>query len=196
MGIPAAMILWRLFIRTLLGLIFLYTGASKLRHPHRFRSGIQDYQLIPTTLESTLALSTVLAFALPLMEILAGISLLSGFLLLPASIVTLILLVLFTSAMLINLLRGRQDLSCHCSGGSDAHRISWWLIGRNSLLFIGPILLLVSPADPFTPDVLMHRSSPFDAALWLNVALPAVLLVIAVLGTYVLLNAARVLRHD
>lgn len=191
-----SMILGRLFIRALLGLIFLYTGISKLRHPYSFRRGIQDYQLIPSTIESALALSSLLAFAIPPAEILAGVGLLSGFLLLPVSLLVSTLLALFSVAILINLLRGRRDISCHCSGGTDTHPISWWLLGRNIILLFGPIVLLVSPTDPFIPDVLMRRPLLIDTSLWTSTVLPAVLLAIAVLSISSLLNYVRILWNN
>ncbi len=81
MGLPVGIISIRLFIRLLLGLILLNVGASKLVHSHRLRSGIQDYQLIPSTLESKLKLSAVLSFCIPLAELVEGLGLISGFLL-------------------------------------------------------------------------------------------------------------------
>jgi uncharacterized membrane protein YphA (DoxX/SURF4 family) len=80
----------RLFLRLLLGLILLSVGVSKMARPGYFRQGIQDYQLIPPPLESRLAISTILAYSLPSVEILAGLGLITGFLLIPATWLTIV----------------------------------------------------------------------------------------------------------
>ncbi|MGB8343563.1 MAG: MauE/DoxX family redox-associated membrane protein [Ktedonobacteraceae bacterium] len=103
-----AVISIRLFTRLLLGLILLSVGASKLARPGHFRRGIQDYQLISPALDSRLALSTILAYGLPVAELVAGLALISGFLLLPATALAIFLMVVFSVAMGINLARGRS----------------------------------------------------------------------------------------
>lgn len=191
MGVPFDIASIRLFIRLLLGLILLTVAVSKLAYPRRFRKGIQDYQIIPSILESKIAISTVLTFFIPLSELVAGIGLISGFLLVPAVVLTLSLLSLFSGAILVNLMRGRHDLSCHCAGALGDHRISWWLVGRNLLLIIGPIVLLLTPPDIFTLDVLVRSPSALTATMWISIVLPVVLLVVGVLIMLVLINAAR-----
>ncbi|MGH2493357.1 MAG: MauE/DoxX family redox-associated membrane protein [Ktedonobacteraceae bacterium] len=192
MELPIALITVRLFLRFLLGLILLSVGMSKLAHPRRFQQGIQDYQLLPPLLESRLALSTAFSFAIPVVELLAGLGLLSGLLLVPALMVTLCLFVLFSGAILINLIRGRVDLSCHCGGIIGDHHISWWLIGRNAFFMVGLLTLLFTPPDLFTVDTLVHQSTVLSGSLW-SLVLPVVLLVGAMVAVVALINSARVL---
>ena len=185
----------RLFIRLLLGLILLSVGASKLVHPHRLRSGIQDYRLIPPTLESKLALSKVLSFCISLAELVAGLGLISGLLLVPLAFLTVGLFILFSAAIGINLVRGRHDLSCHCGGSLGDHRISWWLVGRNGLFMVGLFVLLLTPADVFTVDTFVRNPSALSATLWMSTVLPVTLLVVGTLIMPVLINAARIVLH-
>lgn len=63
---PLSLIALHFFVRLLLGLLLCSVGVSKLAHPIHFRRGIQDYQLIPSTFDSRLTLSTLLAYGLPL----------------------------------------------------------------------------------------------------------------------------------
>lgn len=181
----------RLFLRLLLGLILLSVGASKLARPSNFQRGIQDYQFLSPALDSRLALSTILAYGLPIAEILVGVGLISGLLLFPALVVAIILMLIFSVAMAINLVRGRTDLSCHCGGTIGDHRISWWLIGRNGLMILGFLFLLLTPTDTFTVDTLLRNSSSVSATLWMNTVLPVALLVGMVLVVLVLFNATR-----
>jgi uncharacterized membrane protein YphA (DoxX/SURF4 family) len=195
--IPALELMYaRLFIRLLLGLMLLSVSISKLRNQASFRRGIQDYNLFSPSLEAMLRPSTTLSFAIPLAELLTGIGLIIGLFLLPAVLLALLLMAAFSAAMIINLLRGRYDLSCHCAGALGDHRISWWLIGRNGVFIACLLLLLFTPTDLFTVDSILRNPSSVSVTLWLNVLLPVVLLVGIVLVVLVLFNEARVLWHS
>lgn len=192
MGWPIDIFSIRLFLRLLIGLILLSVGVSKLLHPHRFQRSIQDYQVLPPPVESRLALSAVLSYGIPLAELVAGLGLLSGLLLVPVALLTLALFLLFSGAILINLFRGRRDLSCHCGGMLGDHRISWWLVGRNGLLVASILFLLFTPPDLFTLDRLLRSPSAFSAAMWVSTFLPVILLVIGACALLLLFNIARI----
>lgn len=182
----------RLVLRLLLGLILLSGAVSKLAHPRRFQQGLRDYRLLPSLLESRLRLSTVLSFALPVVELLAGLGVLGGLLLTPALFLTFGLFVLFSGAIFINLMRGRYNLSCHCGGIVGEHRISWWLLGRNAFLLLGLLLLLFTPPDVFTIDTLVRRSILVGGSL-LSIVLPIAFLLCAAMAVVLLVTSARVL---
>ncbi len=193
MGFLFATIYVRLFFRILLGLILISVGISKFVHHARFRQGIKDYQILPTWLESRFALSLLLSVCLPLAEIAASFALISGLLMVPAIILIMLLFVIFSTAIAINLFRGRRDLSCHCGGAIGNHQISWWLIARNGLFILFLLVLLGTPPNPFTVETLVGNPSPVNATLWMNVVLPVVVLVGIVLVVFLLFNAAQVL---
>lgn len=178
-----------LFLRLLLGCILLCSGLAKLAHPHNAAHAIRDYKIFPSALEAHAAFWLVPA-GLFLAEITAGLGLISGFLLTLAVILTSILLVIFSCAIIMNLVRGRRDLSCHCAGVLGEHRISWWLVGRNTFLLAGTLLILMLPPDPFT----LGHSPTLNVTAWINTALPIALIVGALLVVFVLVNAARMLR--
>ncbi len=186
MELPVALITLRLFLRLLLGVLLLSMGLSKLAHPRRFQQGIQDYQLIPSFLESRLALSAILSLSIPVAELLASLGLFSGLLFTPALVLALFLLAVFSGAIFINLVRGRQDLSCHCGEMFGDHQISWLLLGRNGFLISALLVLLVTPLDNFTFALLLYHPSA-----WLNMIIPLALLVISVLVMLVLIMRAR-----
>lgn len=188
-----ATIALRLFLRLLLGLILISVGISKLARPGDFQRGIRDYQIFSSAQESKLAISTILACCFPVAEILSGLGLITGLLLNPAILLGISLLIVFSAAITINLVRGRTDLSCHCGGAIGDHRISWWLVGRNGILIIGLLFLLVTPVDMFTAVTLARYPFAVSATLWMNTALPVVLLVGMVLVVLVLLNVTRTL---
>lgn len=192
MPLPVALVFVRLFVRLLLGCILLSVGVSKLVHPRQFQQGIQDYHLVPLLLEKKLAMSALLSICFPIAELLAGMGLVTGFWLIPATVLALVLFVVFSVAITINLARGRHDLSCHYGGAIGNHLISWWLVGRNSLLIASLVLLLTTPADAFTVASFV-RSPPLLNQSFLSIIVPVAVLVGAVVAAIVLFNAARIL---
>ncbi len=124
MPLPVYIVAIRLFLRLLLGMILLSVGISKLTHPKRFQRGIQDYQVLPPSIEAVFSASAILAFGISVAEIVTGLGLIMGLLLLPAILLAAILMLIFSIAMSLNLVRGRSDLSCHCGGAIGDHRIS------------------------------------------------------------------------
>lgn len=196
MNIPASIVDVRLFIRLFLGLILLGGGISKIAHPARFRTGIQEYRLLPTRLEATLAFSMILAVGIASTEIVLGLALVSGIFLVLACMLTIILFTLFCGAVLINLLRGRHDLACHCAGGLSSQTISWWLLARN-IGFMGSLLvLLLTPSDTFTLSLLVHRQFIVSTDVVVDTIIPVVLLTAGVLAVLALLDYGRVLWHS
>ena len=192
MPLPVAFVSVRLFLRLLLGVILLSVGVSKFAHLRQFQRGIQDYQVLPSTLASKNDFSMMLATGIPLAELLAGLGLISGFWLIPAALLAMALFVMFCIAIIINLARGRRDLSCHCGGVVGNHLISWWLVGRNGLLILGLVLLLVTPPDTFTVASFMRSPSLLNQSFVSTIVLVAVL-VGAVVTAVALFHAARVL---
>jgi len=134
----------------------------------------------------------ILATGIPLAELLAGLGLLSGFWLVPAIVLALALFVVFCVAITLNLVRGRRDLSCHCGGAIGNHLISWWLIGRNGLLMVCSLVLLVTPPDLFTVASFVRSPSLLHQS-FISTIVPVAVLVGAALAAIMLFNAAQVL---
>ena len=134
----------------------------------------------------------ILSVCIPVAELLAGLGLLSGFWLIAANVLAILLFVVFSGAMIINLMRDRHDLSCHCGGAIGNHTISWWLVGRNGLLILSLILLLVTPPDTFTVASFVRSPSLLNAS-FVSTLVPIAVIVGAVIAVIALCNAARVL---
>jgi hypothetical protein len=111
-----------------LALLFLVAALHKLRDPAAFRAQLDDYRLvakraIPGVAAALVAgeLATGLAFlAPPLRAVAAGAA--------------LALLCAYNAAIALNLLRGRRDIDCGCSGPGLRQPLSPWLLVRNALL--------------------------------------------------------------
>jgi uncharacterized membrane protein len=107
--------------------VFIWAGVTKVLAPEPFAAAIYNYQLLPA------AWTNAAAIAMPGIEIAAAL-----FLAFcrpwraAAGSVLLVLLALFTAALLWALHRG-LNLSCGCfSTSADAAAISWWNIARNA----------------------------------------------------------------
>lgn len=194
MGLSFDLVPVRLFIRLLLGIILWSAAYGKITHPRTFSRGIQEYRIIPIFLEKILSLSVVLAFGIPVLECIAGLSLIGGFLLVPSAILTVGLFLIFSAAIAINLVRGRNDLSCHCEGALGNHQISWWLVGRNLFLIGFASVLLFTPPDQLTFATFLREPTLLHETFFPTIV-PVVLVVGVVLIILWLFNYARAILH-
>ncbi len=118
----------------MLGGIFLRAGWSKLFSPSATATHLQAYQLLSNTQ------ARLVAFLLPPLEMLVGLSCLAGFMLAINSILATFLLCIFSLAILINLVRGRS-FPCYCFGNAQTP-IGVPMLLRNLLLAMLSIFLL------------------------------------------------------
>lgn len=112
--------------RLVLGIVFLASGIGKLRSVGTLADSIRDYRLLPSR-----AVPWITS-ALPPLEIALGFLCIAGALLGPAGIVALLLLLAFSGAISINLVRGRK-FPCNCFGSSRIS-IGPAVVFRNFLL--------------------------------------------------------------
>jgi hypothetical protein len=127
-----------LAIRVLVALVFLSTAFGKARHRVAFQGVVVNYRLIPEI--------AVPAFALLLPLVEAAVA--AGLLVAPPpwpEIGGAALLMLFATAMGINIGRGRHHIDCGCFQSALKQSLSWTLVARNSGL---AVLLGVPAAVP------------------------------------------------
>lgn len=124
-----------LLARFFLGAVFLYAGGPKILDPMNFAEAISNYRLVPATLV------TLTAVAVPWLEVVVGICLLSGLLTRSAAALAGCLSFTFATAITTAVVRG-LDIECGCfSNGARANWehvllnlfclvLSVWLAGR------------------------------------------------------------------
>ena len=102
---------WTLvFLRTLLGGIFILAGAAKLRDPEFFAFTLRAFELgIPSGLVPTLA------YGIPWLELLCGCLLVTGLVARPAALVIGAMMLAFIAGILSLQWRG-LDVNCPCFG--------------------------------------------------------------------------------
>ena len=127
-----------LAIAIVLGGIFIYAGADKIRDPSQFADSVAAFQMLPY------ALVTPMALGLPIFEVLAGVLLLAPLTRRIGALAVVLLTAMFLVALISALARG-LTLDCGCFGAGAPSRprmftesgldvllfaSSWFLYGR------------------------------------------------------------------
>jgi len=123
-----------------LALIFAAAVVHKVQDFKNFIAILTEYRVTPVW--STFAVGVVLFIseaAAAVMILLSGLRQFGAFMIIG-------LLALYGVGMAVNLIRGRQEIDCGCSGPGAKQMISWWLIGRNAAMVI-PAALCLFPVD-------------------------------------------------
>lgn len=116
-----------LVVRLSLAFFLLSSGARKLLAYSRFIRGVADYEILPERP------ARLVGYVLPWLELMLGLALAVGILLPLALTASVVLLIGFSAAVLVNLLRGRE-INCNCFAIAETTHASWGTIGRNSTL--------------------------------------------------------------
>ncbi len=127
-----------LIIRFTIGFVFVYAGAEKISNPNEFSVSILNYRLFPIILLNCPAIT------LPWIEIISGILLIFGVAVKENSTIIFSLLLFFSLAIVISLLRG-LDFDCGCFGKGT--QIGLMKLGENLLMLAGSFLLIVYGSD-------------------------------------------------
>ena len=130
-----------LVLRLTLAALFTAALAHKLGDPRAFRSRVLAYRMLPRRLASA-GVGVVVGCEAAVV----------GAMLLPAgfrfgAVVVLGLLALYSSAIAVNLVRGRRDLDCGCLGRAGARGLRAALLVRNAVLAGAPAALLLPVAE-------------------------------------------------
>lgn len=121
-----------LAFRIYIGIIFIYSGMFKIVYTAEFAETIAGYEILPYW-----ALN-IFAIALPWIELLSGILLIAGIRTKSAAAIIAGMLILFSLAITINLIKG-SSLSCGCFHYSREEVMSWWTLIRD-LIWLGMTL--------------------------------------------------------
>ncbi len=145
-----------------LALVFLTAAGHKLGDQARFRSALAGYGIIPARLVTgaTAGLIGTEILTAALLVIPSRRSL--------GALLAAMLLVAYSFALGLNLLRGRTRIDCGCFGFGRAERISWWMVIRNLILLLAVALvamLPISSREIGTLDVVTIVGSVTGAAI-------------------------------
>jgi hypothetical protein len=118
----------------IVGALFSVTAVSKWLHLRWFIGVVRDYNVVPAHLAWPVGLLVVVAESATAAGLLVG-----TFMPWPAYLAAALLL-LFTVAIARNLLNGKTDMPCGCTGPSGIDTLEWSLVSRN-IGFVGLALL-------------------------------------------------------
>ena len=124
-----------LLARFILGAVFIYASLDKIADPIAFSTNIDNYHISP------IAINNLAALIIPWVELILGLSLITGVLLDGASILTMALLVFFIFIISQAYVRG-ISLNCGCfktavdPGLGDLKQEMLWRIFED-ILFLG-----------------------------------------------------------
>jgi len=123
----------QLTVRFLVGALFLYAAVPDILDTMGFASSIYNYQLFPS---SIIGMSAVFV---PWLEVLVGLSLVSGVKARGASLLVSLLVVVFITLAAISTIRG-LDIDCGCFSGVE--RTADWLAIIEDLVLLGCALFI------------------------------------------------------
>lgn len=134
--------------KTAIAVILLPAGGAKLVDRRDFVDVVRGFAILPE------AVVPAFATAIPVAELVIGLALLGGALFGGFAnewfgLAAMALFVMFGTAIAINLIRGRSNISCGCFG-SSSRKLTWGLVLR--ALFCTAICILALP--------MFHPGSP------------------------------------
>ncbi|MDD5712522.1 MAG: DoxX family membrane protein [Smithellaceae bacterium] len=138
--------------RLILGGIFLYAGIIKVLDPAGFALSIYNYRLLPAELINATAI------LLPWVEMTAGAALLLGIAVEGGSAIVAVLLLTFSSALAIDLLRG-LDIACGCFSTAEGASIDWSYLIRDLGLMFMALIILFFDRGLYSMRLLFKKSS-------------------------------------
>lgn len=148
-------------LRLALAGILLSGAYDKWRERELFAAAMQGYDLIPDVAVPSASTAFIVA------EALAGVAMLMLAWLPLGSMPGGVVLLIATGAVVINLLRGRTEISCGCGGSSADQQISWALVARN-LVLLAMLLLATLPVTARSWLALDYVSSGLGALMFLG----------------------------
>lgn len=126
-------------LSAVLSVIFLTGAWQKLRDPALFQANVENYRLLPDVL------AWPAAILLPLWELVAGVLVLFDSTRMVGAVLAVGLLSVVTTAVAINLLRGRTEIDCGCGslgGHVGDQTLNWGLPARNLVMAFAALLVL------------------------------------------------------
>lgn len=123
-----------------LSLLFAVAVIHKLKAPAIFRAAVDEYKLLPEAVSGIASFILMAAEAVAAVLVLIPATRAGGFL------IMLALLLVYSTGISINLLRGRHGIDCGCNGPAEKQLLSWWLVIRN-LTFAGLAIVAIQPTS-------------------------------------------------
>lgn len=134
----------QIICRLILGGLFIYASLDKIVNPHAFARIIHNYKLVPGIFIYAMAIT------FPWIEMIAGLFLVAGIFKRTAAIILSGMLLIFSVAISINLIRGLKfDCGCFSTSLTESGSDPVGLLMRDILILI-PGLIIIFFQKPAT----------------------------------------------
>ena len=124
------------------GGVFVYASLSKIADPQAFAKIIYHYQLIGPSASLGFVPANLLAVALPWLELIAGVLLISGVWRREAAWLTALMLAVFVIAVASALFRGIDIQNCGCFALDASGRAAGWKLIAGDLALLAAALVV------------------------------------------------------
>jgi uncharacterized membrane protein YphA (DoxX/SURF4 family) len=126
-----------LALRLIVAAFFIYAAVDKIVHPDRFADVVWDYQILPEWIVN------LFAVVLPWVEVAVGFTLIAGIWLPSSAGLATAMMVMFTVAVTVSLVRGDDAFHCGCfSTTQEGAGSGWDLLWRDGLILLACLALL------------------------------------------------------
>lgn len=168
-----------LSIRIIISVIFISSSITKIFNMTSHIAKVRQYKIIPNKVVKTFSiLETII-------ELIASILLIIGLYFKLSAFILIFLLVVYTIAISINLIRGNINFDCGCGGIVGNHQLSWKLVMRNLLL--GYLLYLIVVYNPYIATI--------DNASWFQISIYEASIIICSLLIVIFYSSLNYLFH-
>ena len=123
-----------LSLKILLGIIFIFSGTSKLFDLNTFSEALFNFNLLNDEL------IYIVKYAIPIIEIVLGISIIFNFNSSLPAFISSLLLSLFTALIVVKLFEG-EDISCGCFGALSSNKLDVLSVIRNVFLILISVII-------------------------------------------------------
>lgn len=124
-------------LRGALAFVFAEAAVHKLRDPAAFSGIVRGHALVPDGLAPGVTASLITGEGLAALALLAPIGAA------PGAVLALALLGVYSTAIGVNLARGRRDVDCGCLGPGQRQSLAPWMLLRNGILGIAAAACLI-----------------------------------------------------
>lgn len=161
-------------------LIFLLTAIDKLLNWNKHITSMENYKIVTGSKIHFILIIMVLG------ELFISISLILNGVTLVNAIVFLGLVTLYTTAIVINLMRGNVEISCGCGSILESNRLTYRLVLRNFIFATVFIYILINN------DYKIQQLIPFEIMLMLLLSIS-----ILILGSIIkeIMNGREILKN-
>ena len=129
-----------------LGAVFVYASLSKIEDPRAFAKIVYHYQVVGPSGSVGFVPANLVAVALPWLELVLGVLLITGLWRREAALVTAFLLVVFVGAVSSTMIRGIDIENCGCFALDDSGRAAGLkLIAGDLALLLAALVVAFVP---------------------------------------------------